>query len=66
MFDFCNINYIIEYKKIKSVKFNNIVTIYLIPSIKDYIELGIINKIWYSEDDYKLFIKENNIQIKII
>ena len=63
MFDFCNTNYIIEYeyKVTKSVKFNNIIKVYLIPSIKDYIKNHLKDKIWYSNDDYKLFVKENNI-----
>ena len=66
MFDFCNLNYIIKSKSPKSVKFNSIVKVYLIPSIGDYIDLDLKNKIWYSDDDYKLFAKENNISIKII
>jgi len=64
MFDFCNFNYIIEYKSPKYVKFNNIVQVYLIPSIKDYTKNNLKDKIWYSDDDYKFF-KNNNLLILI-
>ena len=61
MFDFCNINSIIQCKSNKSVKFNDIIKIYLVPSREDYIKYDLKDKIWYSENDYKLFIKENII-----
>jgi len=48
-----------EYKPYKSVKFDTIIKVYLIPSRKDYTEQLLKDKIWYSDEDYKLFIDDN-------
>jgi hypothetical protein len=56
-FDLC-----LPYKHNKSVRFNNIIYVILIPSIYDHILYSIKTKLWYNEDDYKnfLFDKINN------
>ena len=51
---FCNIN------NNKYVKFNNIIHIYLIPSRTDLLNDGLIEQLWWSSNDYKIFILKNN------
>lgn len=53
-----------NYKSIKTVKFNEIVRIILIPSIYDDIIKKIKTNLWYCEDDYKIFIDEKKNNLK--
>ena len=51
---FC-FNYDYKYDN-KSVHFNNIVQVYLIPSIKDLMKANLIHILWWSDSDYLLFL----------
>lgn len=49
-------------KSLKKVRFYGVVYVILIPSIKDYMEGNLMDKLWWSKLDYKNFQKltENN------
>jgi len=41
----------------KKVRFSKIVSVILIPSRKEYHFFGLINELWYNENDYIFFLK---------
>lgn len=56
-----------KYKELQShkrVKFNSVVSVVLIPVLQEYKEAQINTKIWYSRDDYCLFINEYKEDIR--
>ena len=50
------------YRKNKSVTFNNICSVVLIPHRSEYINIK--KNLWYSQEDYDTFIKEHRYYIK--
>jgi hypothetical protein len=53
---------VLPLSKVKSVTFNNICSVVLIPHRSEYINIK--KNLWYSQEDYDTFIKEHRYYIK--